>query len=57
MLTKNDEKPWNYPKSSFSMLTRALSANLGENCCFVTFFIFLISLLHREHIVKIGRFH
>jgi hypothetical protein len=39
-LTKNDEKAWNYLKSSFSMLTCGLSHNFGEKLLFCNIFIF-----------------
>jgi hypothetical protein len=57
LLTKNDEKPWNYPKSCFSMLTCGLSPNFGEKLLFCNIFIFLVNPFPHEHIVKNGRFH
>jgi hypothetical protein len=36
---------WNYPKTSFFMLTRARSPNFVKDCCFFVTFLFLNNLL------------
>jgi hypothetical protein len=38
-----DEKYWNYPNSSFSMLKHGLTYTFEENCCFVAFLSFSLS--------------
>jgi hypothetical protein len=42
-LTKKNEKLWNYPKSSFFMLTCGLSPNFGEKLLFFVTFLFFFS--------------
>jgi hypothetical protein len=42
LLTKNDEKLWNNPESSFSKLICGLSPNFGEKLLFCNIYNFLV---------------